>query len=119
MRLRLPLVRLEVAVPRWCVVVAVLWLVTFFSFVIHTLAIGGDAINGKTESDSYYLWSAHRSENGTSEFIQVSKARFVANYIHGVATIILALPAFMAVWRIVGLARRQMRSKPDVREPKM
>ena len=80
---------------------AVLWPVVFLSFILHSFAIGGDAVNGKVEAGRYYLWKTVRSEADATPYLEVSKPRYTANYIHAVATMILVVPTFIAMWRIV------------------
>ena len=105
MRLRLPICHAEISVPTWCVAVAVLWPVVFVSFLLHLFAIGGDAVNGKVEAGRYYLWKTIRSDAEATRYLEVSKPRYAANYIHAVATMILVVPTFIAMWRIVGQIR--------------
>jgi hypothetical protein len=108
MRLKLPVWNVEVLVPMWCVALAILWPVVFFSFLLHSLAIGGDALNGKLENGHYFLWRVSRPEGAAARYLEVSKSRYTANYIHAVATMLLMVPAGIAIWRIVWPAAKQM-----------
>jgi hypothetical protein len=109
MRLRLPISHVEVSAPAWCVAFAILWPVVFFSFLLHSFAIGGDAFNGKVENGHYFLWRTSRPEGMAAPYLEVSKRRYTANYIHAVATMIFVVPAGIGIWRIAWPAAKQMR----------
>ena len=64
--------------------------------------------NGKAEAGRYFLWRAVRSQGDLTPYVEVSKARYKANYIHAVATMIIAVPAFVAIW-----ATHRIRSSPS------
>jgi hypothetical protein len=110
MRLRLPLVPGEIAVPAWCVVAWLGWPLLFISFMIHSLIIGGDAQNGKVEDGKYYVFKLVRQAGEESRYTQVSKARYMANYVHGTVLIVLFIPAFIGTWRVVNCAGRQIQT---------
>ena len=109
MRLRLPISNVEVVVPAWCMGFTIPWPAVFLSFLLHSFAIGGDAFNGKVEDGHYFLWQTSRSQGMAAPYLEVSKQRYTANYIHAVATMILVVPAGIGIWRIVWPAAKQMR----------
>jgi len=82
----------------------------FFSFLLHSFAIGGDAFNGKVDGGRYFLWKTSRSETDATPYVEVSRARYRASYIHGLATMILMIPAGIGICRIVLPAIKQIQS---------
>jgi hypothetical protein len=110
MQLKLPISHVDVSVPAWCLGFALLWPLVFLSFLLHSLAIGGDALNGKVENGRYFLWRTSRSGD-TSPYLEVARQRYTANYVHAVATIIFVVPAGISMWRIVWPAMKQMRNE--------
>jgi len=115
MPLRVPIFGAEIEVPGWCVAVWLLWPVVFLSFVAHSLAIGGDALNGKAEAGRYYLWTYGASGEDGTRYTEVSKARYSANCFHSVAMILIAVPAVAGTLRVLSAVRRQSRRHAESR----
>ena len=116
MQLKLPIVRSVLSVPAWALALAVLWPIVFFSFVLHSLAIGGDALNGKEEDGRYFLRKVSQSEADKTPYKEVSRAQYRANYVHGLALMILFVPCAVGICRIVLPALKQIRN-PDAASP--
>src|SRR5256885_10406915 len=100
-QIKLPIYHIVLRVPAWSVALAVLWPVMFFSFMLHSFAVGGDAFNGKVEDGRYFLWKRSQSRTDAAPYVEVSKARYRASYIHGLATMIFIIPAGIGICRIV------------------
>jgi hypothetical protein len=99
MNIRLPINRSILTVPAWAIILALLWPVVFFSFMVHSFADGGDAFNGKIENGHYFL--RQNSHTDVTPYLEVSLGRYQANYIHAVATMVLFIPAAIGICRIV------------------
>lgn len=93
-----------------------LWPAVFLSFLLHSFAIGGDAFNGKVENGHYFLWRISRPEGMAAPYLEVSKQRYTASYIHSFATMVLFVPAFIGTWRIVWPAVKQMRGTGETNQ---
>ena len=115
MQLKLPIFHVAIPVPAWALGLAVLWPVVFFSFMLHSFAIGGDAFNGKVEDGRYFLRKVLRSNTDGTPFVEVTKAQYGANYIHGLTTMILIIPCGIGICRIVLPAVKQLRSPREAR----
>lgn len=112
MKLKLPIYHVVLSVPAWAVALAVLWPVMFFSFMLHSFAIGGDAFDGKVEDGKYFLLKTSRFEADKTPYLEVSRGQYRANYIHGLATMIVFIPCAIGICRIVFPAIKQIRSQP-------
>jgi hypothetical protein len=108
MRIKLPFYNVTVAVPAWCVAFCIAWPILFFSFVVHCLVIGGDALNGKGEDGSFFLLNYHRSPGRESRYVEVSGRCYRANYVHGVVMFLMVAPAGIGTWRMISAAGREI-----------
>src|SRR5690349_5783448 len=109
MQIRVPIYGGTLSIPTWAVILAVLWPVIFFSFMVHSLADGGDAFNGKIENGRYFLRRNSHSASDATPYLEVTQGRYQANYLHAVATMVLFIPAAVGICRIVLPALKQPR----------
>jgi hypothetical protein len=73
-------------IKKWCSIIYLITLVNFVAFLIGTAALGGDAVNGKSEGGRYYV-AIH------GKLTEVSHAAFTYSRLH-----------CYVVWTTFGLA---------------
>jgi len=90
---------------RICTIVFFVAIINFFAFIVGTIVLGGDAVNGKAEGGHYYV-----SNHG--KLVEVSPAAFTYSRIHCYAVWTTHPLGIFCVWL---LARRE---KQIPRKPK-
>jgi len=79
----------------FCVIVWIIAIINFFSFILFTLSLGGDALNGFQENGKYYV-STHGRNTEVSEVI------WKMNRIHAISMIfthLLAIICGLIYWK--------------------
>jgi hypothetical protein len=77
--------------------------------MVHSFALGGDALNGKVEDGRYFLWKNFR-QGTEAPYQEVSRLQYTANYVHGVTIMIFSLPCMIAIWRVVSPTIKQIQA---------
>jgi hypothetical protein len=81
------------------------FLLNFIAFVVGTLYLGGDAINGRVEDGHYYLWGKDR--HGHGEFTEVNEEVFRYSRWHAYSLVATCLACFGAAAG-EGLAKKRI-----------